>query len=440
MATATRPETSATRGAGAPGAVAPGQHGARPAGAAPRPRARTASGRLGPLSVRQLVLVEVAVALLLAAWATHPLMLLPAAVPAVALVLVALVHRRHRPLPEWLFTALEARARSRRGARPVPPGTDPGFAPAAECDPSLSTLTFTDRAGRPVGMVGDGTFLAAVLQIEAVDLPLRPLRTARPLPLDVLYDGLEVDGIRLESVQVVQHTQPAPAPHLPQQAVAARSYAPLQAQSGAPAVRVTWVAVKLNPELCPEAVTARGGGLNGAQRALTRAADQLASRLTGTGFHATVLNEAELSAAVATSSCANPRATEQTVRTGAVPRRTAESTRAWRCDDRWHTVYWIGRWPRLGAVAGGTPVPNLVTLLTSMPALASTFSLTARRGQGDVPELTGHLRITGRSDSELVNLRRQLERTAQGVKVDLVRLDREQVPGVLATLPLGGAR
>jgi hypothetical protein len=63
-----------------------------------------------------------------------------------------------------------------------------------------------------------------------------------------------------------------------------------------------------------------------------------------------------------------------------------------------------------------------------------------RRGLGDVPELTGHVRITGRSDSELVAARRQLERTAQGVKVELVRLDREQVPGLLATLPLGGAR
>nr|WP_308217325.1 type VII secretion protein EccE [Streptantibioticus silvisoli] len=390
--------------------------------------------------MQQLVLVEVAAALLLVAWATRPLLLLPAAVPAAVLVLLALVRRRHRPVPEWLVTVVEARARKRRGARPLPALTDPAFAPAAECDPTLRTLSHTGGTGRPVGMVGDGTFLTAVLQVEALDVPLRPLRTANPLPLDVLYDGLEVDGIRLESVQVVQHTQPAPAPHMPQQAVAVRSYAPLQAQSGAPAVRLTWVAVKLNPELCPEAVAARGGGLGGAQRSLVRAAHQLASRLTGAGFRVTVLTEPEVVAAVATSSCANPRATEQTVRTGAAPRRTAESARAWRCDDRWHTTYWIGRWPRLGTAAGGAPAPNLVALLTSLPTLATTFSLTARRGLGDVPELTGHVRITGRSDSELVAARRQLERTAQGVKVELVRLDREQVPGLLATLPLGGAR
>ncbi len=440
MATATTPGTGArpdTGGVPVAGALPPPTGftppSTRPTGVAPRLRSR-------PVLLRQLVLVEVAVALMLTAWAAHPLLLLPAAVPAAALVLLAVARRRHRPAPEWLLSALALRGRRRRAADPLPPGVDPGFAPAVECDPALRTLTFTDRTGRRVGMVGDGTFLTALLRVQASDAPLRPLRTARPLPLDLLYAGLDVDGIRLESVQVVQHTRPAPAPHLPEQAVAARSYAPLQAVSGTPAVRLTWVAVKLDPDLCPEAVRARGGGLGGAQRTLLRAADQLAGRLAEAGFEAALLSEAELTAAVATSSCANPRATAQASRSGGTARRTSESARAWRCDDRWHTTYWIGRWPRLGSGAGSTPVPHLVALLTSVPALASTFSLTVRQGAGDVPELTGHVRVTGRSDSELIAARRQLEHTAQGAKVDLVRLDREQVPGLLSTLPLGGTR
>jgi hypothetical protein len=52
----------------------------------------------------------------------------------------------------------------------------------------------------------------------------------------------------------------------------------------------------------------------------------------------------------------------------------------------------------------------------------------------------GHVRITGGSDTELVRVRRTLEQSARAAKVGLVRLDREQLPGVLATLPLGGAR
>lgn len=51
----------------------------------------------------------------------------------------------------------------------------------------------------------------------------------------------------------------------------------------------------------------------------------------------------------------------------------------------------------------------------------------------------GHIRVTGGSDTELVGVRRTLEQAARHAKVGLVRLDREQLPGVLATLPLGGA-
>ncbi|MEU6176205.1 type VII secretion protein EccE [Streptantibioticus parmotrematis] len=446
-----RADSGAAPAASAPSGAASGAD--TPSGAVLRLQPR--SGRFGPLRLGQLVLIEVAVAVPLAAWATHPLLVVPACVVAVALVLLAVVRRHRRPAPEWLTAALALRARRRTAGQPIPPGTDPGLAPAVECEPGLRTLTYlrpgrggpdghadradrTDGEQRAVGMVGDGTFLTAVLQVQANEAPLRPLRTARPLPLDLVYGALEVDGIRLESVQVVQHTQPAPAPHLPEQAMAARSYAPLQAQSGAPAVRLTWIALKLDPQLCPEAVLARGGGLVGAQRALLRATDQLASRLAGAGFDARVLDEAGLTSAIATSACVNPHAGAQAARSDTLVRRTAETSRTWRCDDRWHTTYWIGRWPRLGP--GGTPAPNLVALLTSMPALASTFSLTASRGPGDVAAFTGHIRVTGRSDTELVATRRQLEHAARGVKVDLVRLDREQVPGVLATLPLGGAR
>ncbi|MEC4019165.1 type VII secretion protein EccE [Streptomyces sp. H27-D2] len=406
-------------------------------------RRQSQPGSFGPFQLQQLVLLEIAAALLLVAYAVDPLLLIPAACVAVALVLLAVTRRRQRAVTEWLTTALALRRRARRGAQPIPADTDPALAPVVECDPALRTYAFiTDSTGerRSIGMIGDGTFLTAVLRIQGPDAPLRAARTERPLPLGLLNDALEVDDVRLESVQVVQHTQPAPAPHLPEQAVAARSYAPLQAQTGTPAVRLTWVALKLDPELCREAIEARGGGLEGTQRCLLRAVDQLASRLTGAGFRASALGEDELVAAVSTSAGANPQATAQASGSDQSARRTVETARAWRCDDRWHTTYWVRRWPQLGSGAGAAQLPQLVALLTSSPALASTFSLTLGRGSGRAPALSGHVRITGRSDDELVAARRELERTARGVKVGLVRLDREQLPGVLATLPLGGTR
>lgn len=289
-------------------------------------------------------------------------------------------------------------------------------------------------------MVGDGTFLTAVVQVDMDATALRPDRGTRPLPLGLVRDVLEVDGIRLESAQLVQHTQPAarPAPAAPGDGHPQLRPAPGQ-YGRAAWVRLTWIALKLDPELCPEAVTARGGGLGGAQRCLVRIADQLASRLTGAGFRAVVLTEQELTGALATSSCANPMAITQAGRSSGTGRRTEETARTWRCDDRRHTTYWIGRWPQLGG-AGAAALPQFVALLTSLPALATNFSLTIAPAERQGVTLTGHVRVTGRSDEELVAARRELERTARGIRTGLVRLDREQVPGLLASLPLGGAR
>ncbi|MEV6688411.1 type VII secretion protein EccE [Streptomyces sp. NPDC051130] len=426
-ATATQPRTAP--------ATAPA-----PARTGVTPHPRSSPGRFGPFRLQQLVLLQIAAAALLVAWVVEPLLLVPAGVLALVLVPLALVRRHQRSLPEWIGGVLALRTRRRRAAaRSTPAGVEPGLAPLVEAEPALRTLTFSDRDRRPVGMVGDGTFLTAVVQVDMDATALRPDRGARPLPLGLVRDVLEVDGIRLESAQLVQHTQPAPAPHLPPQAMATRNYAPLQATTGAPAVRLTWIALKLDPELCPEAVTARGGGLGGAQRCLVRIADQLASRLTGAGFRAVVLTEQELTGALATSSCANPMAITQAGRSSGTGRRTEETARTWRCDDRRHTTYWIGRWPQLGG-AGAAGLPQFVALLTSLPALATNFSLTIAPAERQGVTLTGHVRVTGRSDEELVAARRELERTARGVRTGLVRLDREQVPGLLASLPLGGAR
>ena len=416
----------------------PAQPSTRPSPASPSLARRP--GSIGPIRVQHLVGFELAAAVLLIGWLLRPIGLTVGIVLAVPLVLAGLLRRRGRPLPEWFSTARALGDRRKRNAEPVPPGTDPGFAPAVECDPALRTYSFQDREQREIGMLGDGTFLTALVQVQAADTPLRPSYGTGDIPLDLLQGLLEVDDIRLASVQVVQHTQPAPAPHLPPQAMAVRSYGPLQAQSMTPGLRITWVALKFDPELCPEAVEARGGGMQGARRALLRVADQLASRLMGVGMQAKVLSEADICGAIATSSCVNPMATTGGAaldgsRSG---RRTAESTRTWRCDDRLHTTYWVSRWPQFGG--GGPAFPRLVGALTSAPTLASTFSLTISRRRGKVIALSGHVRLTGRGENELGEAAEHLERAASAFKVGLVRLDREQLPGVLATLPLGGTR
>ncbi len=438
--------TSATRSRSRDRRV-PSQHddGQQTPAASPAPttatlRLSSKPGSFGPVRLQQLVLIEIAAGLLVVAWISQKWLLVPAAVVAGLLTLFALVRRRQHPLSEWYELKRSLRRRKRGEKHPIPQGTDPSLAPVVECDPAIQTSTYVTREDRAVGMVGDGTFLTALIAVEGRDAPLKPGRLGRverPLPLNVLHDALATDDIRLESVQVVQHTQPAPAPHLPEQSVVARSYGMLQEASGIPSLRMTWVALKLTPELTPEAVEARGGGLGGAQRSLVRAADQLASRLEGAGFSASVLNEAEVIQALATSSCLNPRANNPTSPDGrTLQRRTEESVRGWRCDDRWHATYWINRWPQVGPSAVSSA--HLASILTSLRVFTSVFSLTLGPGDGRSASIAGHVRIVTRSEDDLSTARRELQRTASRAKTGLVPLDREQVPGVLATLPLGG--
>lgn len=167
MATATQPQT------GAPAPVR--------GGVTPYPK--SSPGRFGPFRLQQLVLLQIAVAALLVAWVVEPLLLVPAGVLALVLVVLAVVRRHQRSLPEWIGGALALRSRRRRAASfAVPAGTEPGLAPLVEADPALRTLTFSDRDRRPVGMVGDGTFLTAVVQVDMDATALRPDRGARPLP------------------------------------------------------------------------------------------------------------------------------------------------------------------------------------------------------------------------------------------------------------------
>ncbi|MGW8329952.1 type VII secretion protein EccE [Streptomyces sp. NPDC055897] len=390
--------------------------------------------------MQQLIVIESAAALLLVVGACGPVAMAAGGAVAVAVVLLAGVRRRGRTPLERLRAARALRARrGRAAAAPVAPGGLAGLGPAVECDPTLRTYSHDVRGRRPIGMIGDGGFLTTVLRVEDATA-LRYERDPRPLPLALVRDALDVDDIRLESVQVVLHTRPAPAARLSPQSPDGANCAPPYAPRASPVVRITWIALKLNPELCPQAVDARGGGRAGAQKCAARTALHLASRLTGAGLGVTVLTEEELADAVATSACADPLVTARADPSQTPRRRTEESARSWRCDGRRHSTYWVRRWPGIDAGAGTGGLPHLVARLTAVPALATTFSLTiARTGPGE-SGLSGHVRVTGESEDELDSARRELEASAGEAKAQLVLLDHEQLPAVLATLPLGGTR
>ncbi|NUS10625.1 MAG: type VII secretion protein EccE, partial [Streptomyces sp.] len=87
----------------------------------PVPAAVRLRSRLGPraggLRLHQLVLVEVAAALVLVGAAAGRGALVPFAVVAVVLVAGAVLRREGRPLPEWLAGGMALRRRQRDAAR-----------------------------------------------------------------------------------------------------------------------------------------------------------------------------------------------------------------------------------------------------------------------------------------------------------------------------------
>ncbi len=401
---------------------------------APAPAAaRQRIGRWRGVTLAQLVAIELAAALALIPVGRQRWLLFVCAPLAAAVLALTLARRRGRWLFEWVGVRRAAQRRRAQAQTPAGAVADPGFAAVLECHPGLWTTSVTDRRRNTIGMVGDGSFLTAILLVEGDGEPLRQPPQAQPLPLSALATALRADDVTLASVQVVQHTQPAPATHLSERALAARSYLALT-EASVPAARLTWVALKLEPDRCPLAIDARGGGTLGAERALLKAAHQLQADLAVAGFRATPLTESELTTALATSASVNPLVGSHGAQQH-LARRTRETHRAWRCDDRWHLTYWASRWPRL-AGAGSVDV---VGLLTGTPALASTFSITLVEQAPGSYALGAHVRVATRSERDLAEASRQLEARGRQAGLGLVRLDGEHLPGVLATLPLGGA-
>jgi type VII secretion protein EccE len=394
------------------------------AGFHPRP------GRVGPLQVIRVVFGEAAVALVAVPLLTKHTFWLALTGPIALVCVFAAVAGNHG---RWLgqISAVRGEYRERRAQRADASGAEAAIAPLRETFPTLRTVSVSSRSGDPVGMVGDGTFLTAVLRVATRTEPLRASRSTQPLPLGVIAGVLSDPRLAASCVQIVTHTQPAPAPHLPAHALAVRSYQEIVGD--VPGQRTTWVAVRLGPQDAAGAIEARGGGSVGLQRTLLTAVQRVASDLEGAGFDTAVLSEPELITALGTACCVNPQVGTTPGSAGTV-HRTAESKRAWRCDDRWHTTFWLDKLPKLSADS----TPDLVAALTSVPTLATSFAVTVTRGTGGAVGFSAHVRVAARSEGELTEAAKALEQRAAKAGAHLTRLDGEQLPGLVATIPLGG--
>jgi type VII secretion protein EccE len=344
------------------------------------------------------------------------------AMAVVAVVTLARVHRRW--LYEWVPMWLAFR---RRRTRWFPhPDTDPQLAPLAELIPALSLGAGVGLKNASMGVVHDGVAWTVVVAVEPDDAHAGRV-PPDTLPIGRLAELVTSGDLRLAGVQTLIQLVPAPSVfHSPEVDPCAASYRQLH-PTEVPAARTALIALRLDPALCADALAARGGNIEVVHRALRRAAHRATDVLDEAGFRARVLPKAALQAALAGSAG---------VQLLAVPDQdwwTAETWRKQLSDGTAHVTFWLRDWPLRG-------IAELQRALCAVRALFTTMSLTITaddRAGPDTAAVTALVRVTTGPD-EAAATAAELARTARAAGAVLVPLRGAQLPGLLATIPLGG--
>lgn len=419
--TPARPPTPA--GTGRPSGTGR-QTGSQRAVSRAHPVRESVPGRILGVSVGQVILWQVAAAAVLVAAVRKDWTLALAVAFAAAVVLLTLVRQRGR----WLYQSMgiRMRFRARRRVRPADGPVDARLATLRELLPELDVSGIALRSGERVGVAYDGVAWVGVVAVVPGEDVLPQPQGSQWLPVRELAKALTVDDIALASVQVVQHTAPAPAGVLPGQSPVAGSYQRLN-QRGTPAARHLWVALRLDPARCPDAVEVRGGGLEGGQRAVKRCVARVLELLDGAGVRGRALDEEGVRTVLALTG---------SVRAVPAPpgtRRSDETWTHWQGDGTAHVTWWIRSWPQRGI-----PMQVLADAVATVPALAVTVSLALHTEQAEGSRFRGFVRVSAQSAAAVGAAALAVEQAAAGAGIGLFRLDGEHALGVIATLPLGG--
>jgi type VII secretion protein EccE len=389
---------------------------------------RTYPGRhIGPLPLAPVIAWQVAIGVGLTAFAAGgPWVIAGAVVPLVVAVLTVLWWNG-RPLWRWLRVWMAYRGRNFR-AEAGPP-SDPAMAPLREWLPRFELASVAGRrGGRSVGVAHDGSGYVVLLGPDREDL----IASADPvnIPLRALANLGEAEGIRLASAQLVIRTLPAPAPTLgPYGAQLGASYAEIST-GDTPSVMTWWVALRLEPASGGTSATLDGTDHDAVRRALRASVGWATKVLSSSGLPCRPLEESELREVLTLSMSVDPHHVPSARRN----RRTKESWRGWTCDGVSHVTGWLRHWPR----SGPPTLSRVLAAMAGLPVLSATASLSFTWPSDQTVRCSSFVRVCAPDAKAARTAFRQLSRAAGQSKISVVRLDGEQVPGVLATIPLGG--
>lgn len=179
-----------------------------------------------------------------------------------------------RTVADWIGTRGRFRTRRRR--------------PAAEI------IDFPGPDGRSLGLYRDGSRVVAVVEALApkgglTRLGRATVHSTHLLPLPELAKRLSQHDILLSGIDIVSHGYRSRS-GTPAGAIYESLLGPLPAT----AHRTVWLAIAFDPLTCPDAANRRGGGLDGACRAVTVATGRIVRTLEDAGCAARVLTAPEI--------------------------------------------------------------------------------------------------------------------------------------------------
>lgn len=371
---------------------------------------RARSTRYLPLVVAwQLVLVAVLVlALQRAVWAVA----LAGVILLAALLLSLPVNGR------TLFSTLRIHREFRRRAATRVEAAEhaPDLVPLAQWLPLLELTQIRDAHDEEIGVLADGSSWVGLLEVKA-DTSLFTDRGAK-LDLSSLSALIRQDDVVFAGIQVVTYTVPAPSSAmLPPGSPALQAYRELAGDQTPPAVRRTWVALRLDPRLCLEAVGRRGSGQVGVFATLRFGLHRAQALLKRHGMVTEPLDPIGIAEVMGLTTGAP-----------AVPAPTQERWESWVCDSLVHQTRAIRGF-------GGSPsagYQELLDIINQAPVMFAVTSLTV--GPGEPPR--GGVRLVS-ADTTLAEA---ADEFVAGRLHDRLRFGPRggvQVPGVLATAPLG---
>jgi type VII secretion protein EccE len=382
---------------------------------------------LGPVPVATLVAWQVAIGLVIAGIGFGGVLLLVGAATILVVGVLTVLWWNGRPLWRWVRVWLGYR--SRNGRAMVGPPHDPALAPIREWLPGFELASVAGRrGGRSVGVAHDGSGYVVLLGPDREDL----IASADPvnIPLRALASLGEAEGVRLVSAQLVIRMLPAPSPTLgPYGAQLGGSYAEISGGT-TPSVMSWWVALRLEPARDGTSVTLDGTDPDAIRRALRASVGWATKVLSSSGLPCRPLEESELREVLTLSLSIDPHRAPASRR----DRRTSESWRGWTCDGVAHVAGWVRSWPRTGIPA----LSNLLAGMSGLPVLSATASLSFTWAPDNAVRCSSFVRVCADNPKVARTAFRQLARLSGRSRVSLTRLDGEQFPGVLATIPLGG--